>query len=90
MYNSMSQQSKWPTKWKEEFVTLIPKKNVPETMDDLRNISCTALFSKAYESFELGWMTEQVGMRSNQMGGMKGSWVGTLPCPALAGRSREP
>lgn len=30
------------------------------------------MFSKIYESFLLGWITEQVGIRSNQYGGMKG------------------
>ena len=70
IYNTMSRQATWPTRWKEEFVTPIPKKAVPESVNDVRNISCTALFSKVYESFVLGWMTEQVGMR---MGGMKGA-----------------
>ena len=59
--------------WKQEFVTPIPKKSLPTSVNDLRNISCTALFSKVYESFVLGWLGEQVGMRSNQMGGMKGA-----------------
>ena len=40
-------------------------------MNDLRNISCTALFSKVYGGFVLGWQGEQVGMRANQLGGMK-------------------
>ena len=73
IYNTITATSTWPLKWKEEFVTHIPKKNVPQSMNDLRNISCTALFSKVYESFVLGWLSEQVGMRSNQMGGMKGA-----------------
>ena len=46
---------------------------MPSNVNDLRNISCTALFSKVYESFVLGWLSEQVGMRSNQMGGMRGA-----------------
>lgn len=73
IYNTMIRTKSWPTKWKEEFVTPIPKKAVPESVNDLRNISCTALFSKVFESFVLGWLTEQVGMRQNQMGGMKGA-----------------
>ena len=62
-----------PTLWKEEFVTAIPKKAIPEGLDDLRNISCTALLNKAHESFVLEWACEQVGMRLNQLGGMKGA-----------------
>ena len=73
IYNSITSTSTWPLAWKEEFVTPIPKKAVPQDLNDLRNISCTALFSKVYESFVLGWLTEQVGMRANQMGGMRGA-----------------
>lgn len=59
--------------WKQEFVTPIPKKALPTSLNDLPNISCTALLSKVYESFVLGWLGEQVGMRSYQMGGKKGA-----------------
>ena len=73
IYNTMLSTQTWPLRWKEEFVTPIPKKAVPESTNDLRNISCTALFSKVFESFVLDWIGEQVGMRENQMGGMKGA-----------------
>ena len=73
IFNAISTTKTWPLLWKQEFVTPIPKKALPTTVNDLRNISCTALFSKVYESFVLGWLTEQVGMRSNQMGGMRGA-----------------
>ena len=73
IYNTISLSSTWPLLWKQEFVTPIPKKALPTSVNDLRNISCTALFSKVYESFVLGWLGEQVGMRANQMGGMKGA-----------------
>ena len=54
IYNTISTTTTWPLIWKQEFVTPIPKKNLPEGVNDLRNISCTALFSKVYESFVLG------------------------------------
>ena len=73
IYNTMTTTGQWPSKRKEEFVTSIPEKAVPEGLDDLCNISCTALFSKVYESFVLEWMCGQIGMRENQMGGMKGA-----------------
>ena len=73
IFNTITYTSTRPIKWKEAFVTPIPKKSVPETVNNLRNISCTALFSKVYESFVLGWLGEQVGMRANQLGGMKGA-----------------
>ena len=73
IYNNMLATRTWPLRWKEEFVTPIPKKPVPANVNDLRNISCTALFSKVFESFVLDRLTEQVGMRGNQMGGMRGA-----------------
>ena len=73
IFNTISRTKTWPMLWKQEFVTPIPKKSIPASINDLRNISCTALFSKVYESFVLGWLNEQVGMRSNQMGGMRGA-----------------
>ena len=73
IYNTISATDTWPLLWKQEFVTPIPKKLLPASVNDLQNISCTALFSKVHESFVLGWLTEQVGMSSNQMGGMKGA-----------------
>ena len=41
-------------------------------MNDLRNISCTPLISKVLESYVLGWCSNQVRLRSNQYGGVKG------------------
>ena len=73
IYNTISSTSTWPLMWKQESVTPIPKKTLPSNLNNLRNISCTALFSKVYESFVLGWRGEQVGMRANQMGGMRGA-----------------
>lgn len=73
IYNSISASEVWPMMWKQEFVTPIPKKSIPADLNDLRNISCTALFSKVYKSFVLGWLGEQVGMRANQMGDMRGA-----------------
>ena len=63
LYNAMLTSQVWPMKLKEEFVTPIPKKSVPDSLNDILNISCTALFSKVFESFVLDWITEQVGMR---------------------------
>ena len=53
IYNDMLCSQSLPLRWKEEFVTPIPKKPVPEGLNDLRNISCTALFSKVFEIFVL-------------------------------------
>ena len=50
---------------------MIPKKTIPESMDNLRNISCTALPSKIYESYVLNWTQEEVSTKSNQYVGVK-------------------
>ena len=72
IYNSITASKEWPVCWKKEFVTVIPKKSNPESLADLRNISCTLLESKIYESYVLDWMKLEVNLRSNQYGGVKG------------------
>ena len=78
IYNSITTSHCWSLIWKQEFVTPIPKKYVPDSVNDLRNISYTALFSKVYKSFVLCWLQEQVGIRQNEMGGMRGASTVTL------------
>ena len=73
LYNCITLTQEWPQCWKTEFVTPIPKSSAPQTAGDLRNISCTLLFSKVYESFILKWLGQQVRLRNNQYGGAKGS-----------------
>ena len=73
IYNDITRTACWPDRWKTEFVTPIPKTAHPETANDLRNISCTLLISKVYESFVLGWLTSCVKLRRNQFGGVKGA-----------------
>ena len=43
----------WLSCWKEEFITIIPKNKSPTEIGHLRNISCTMLASKVYESYVL-------------------------------------
>ena len=73
IYNTISTSAIWPVIWKKEFVTVIPKVSVPQSFGDLRNISCTMLASKVYESYVLNWAAEQVKLKVNQYGGVKGS-----------------
>ena len=72
IFNEIVREGVWPSKWKIEHVTLIPKKSLPSSFADLRNISCTAFFSKVMETFVLQWAMEEVGLKSNQYGGVKG------------------
>ena len=41
IYNEISSTFVWPTCWKKEYVTVMPKNNKPEKLEDLLNISCT-------------------------------------------------
>ena len=55
IYNEITVSAVWPQIWKHESVTVIPKTSHPSDFGDLRNISCTMLASKVYESYVLGW-----------------------------------
>ena len=72
IYNDISSTQIWPTVWKNESVTIIPKTRTPTDIGQLRNISCTMLVSKVYESFVLNWTLEQIKLKENQYGGTKG------------------
>ena len=72
IYKEILRTGIWPLVWKEESVTVIPKKSNPATVNDLHNISCTMLASKMYESYILEWLQKQVKLKNNQYGGVKG------------------
>ena len=60
IYNEVAATTIWPSSWKREYVSAIPKCGLPSSMDDLRNISCTLLVSKVLESYVLQWAQEEV------------------------------
>ena len=72
IYNSIKNTGIWPLTWKEERVTVIPKCSIPQSMNDLRNISCTLLVSKMMESYVLEWLHSEVKISDRQYGGIKG------------------
>ena len=78
IFNSITATQVWPLIWKREFVTVIPKCRTPSSLGDLRNISCTMLPSKIYESYVLNWLSEEVTCKENQYGGIKGCSVSHL------------
>ena len=69
IFNRITTMGEWPTLWKTEFVTVIPKNPNPETVSECRNISCTNFLSKLYERFVLGWARQEVTPKLNQFGG---------------------
>ena len=67
-------QQKYPTLWKFEWVTPVPKITHPKVIKDLRKISSTSDFSKVYESFLKDWIMEDISQKIDigQFGGQKG------------------
>ena len=70
--NAIPEQNEWPSQWKTEHVTIIPKCKRPENESECRNISCTNFLSKLYERFVLKWCQNYVTPKQNQFGGQKG------------------
>ena len=65
--------AKWPTSWKLEYGTPIPKIPDPKSEDDLRIISLTAFYSKVFERFVVQWLMKYIGhlLDPKQFGGLK-------------------
>ena len=60
IFNKASAQGWWPTRWKTEHITVIPKVRNPSSLAKTRNISCTALFSKVLEAALLEQLREEL------------------------------
>jgi hypothetical protein len=75
--NSSLAQSKYPTVWKQEWVTPAPKISHPKVIQDLRKISGTSDFSKVFEGFLKDWIMEDIAKNIDigQFGGQPG--IGT-------------
>ena len=50
IYNRVNDTGYWPSKWKKEHLTVIPKVPNPTDLSQCRNISCTSAFSKILEN----------------------------------------
>ena len=72
IFNTIIRTHVWPLEWKREYVTVIPKKSIPDGFADLRNISCTPLLSKIFEAYMLARIKEETSIKANQYGGVKG------------------
>ena len=72
--NDSLSQGLYPALWKHEWVTPAPKIPQPQTISDLRKISCTSDYSKLYEGFLKDWIMEDVSEKIDigQFGGQAG------------------
>ena len=75
VFEKAFEKSTWPSLWKSETVTVIPKCPRPTNLSQLRNLSCTPLFSKTMESFILEKLKSEVSLDLTQFGGIRGSSV---------------
>ena len=75
IFNTITTSLTWPSLWKSETVHLIPKTSAPSELSQLRNLSCTPLFSKVLESFILRRLKEEISLSPAQYGGLKGCSV---------------
>ena len=75
--NNSLTQSVYPSIWKQEWVTPVPKVTHPQSLDDLRKISCTSDYSKLYEGYLKEWIMEDIwkNIDTGQYGGLQG--IGT-------------
>ena len=47
--HKINETGRWPSSWKTEHLTIIPKNPNPVDLSECRNISCTLVFSKILE-----------------------------------------
>ena len=72
IYSCVYSDLSLPDLWKLETVHVIPKNSAPADISQLRNLSCTPLFSKLLESFVLEDLKKQTTLSKDQYGGIKG------------------
>ena len=75
IYNSALSCGEWPESWKEETMVVIPKCQNPASYSELRNLSCTALFSKVFEAFIIDDLKQQLKVDYSQYGSTKNCGV---------------
>ena len=73
IFNQTLNTLSWPDIWKSETVHTIPKNSAPSGLSELRNLSCTPLYSKILESFVLDRLKRETKLSDRQYGGIKGS-----------------
>ena len=71
IFNRINDSGKWPTNWKTEYLTVIPKVPNPSGLHECRNISCTAALSKILEGQVLAKLKEELAPDPSQYGGIK-------------------
>ena len=72
IFNEVNLTASWPTAWKKEYLTIIPKTPRPGSLAECRNISCTSFLSKVLEGVLLEKLRQELVLDPDQFGGAKG------------------
>ena len=75
IFNRVNDTGRWPARWKEEHLTVIPKVPNPTDLSQCRNISCTSAFSKVLENQVLLKLRKELCPDHQQYGGVKNCGV---------------
>ena len=75
IFNEVNKSGVWPSKWKTEHLTVIPKNPNPSDLSECRNISCTSIFSKVLEGEVQAQLRRELIPDPNQYGGIPKSSV---------------
>jgi hypothetical protein len=77
LYSNIFSSGWYPTDWKEEIATIIPKKDNPKSLSETRNISLTKSLSKLAERLLLDYLEVQVipNLEDSQFGGIKNTGI---------------
>ena len=70
IYNEINITGYWPSSWKTEHLTIIPKNPNPASLSECRNISCTSIFSKILEGVVLQQLRSELLPDPSQYGGV--------------------
>ena len=70
IFNVINQTGRWPSSWKTEHLTIIPKTPNPADLSECRNISCTSVFSKVLEGQVLLKLRGELEPDATQYGGI--------------------
>ena len=85
IFNLITSTKQWPSPWKTEYITVIPKVTNPQEPSECRNIACTNYLSKLYEGIVLDWSRQEVVPKTNQYGGEPGASATHLLVEVMSG-----
>ena len=73
IFNHITKFGKFPSCWKQGFITPVPKKCASLTFTNIRPITLTSVFSKLYEGFLCDWLKDKICPRidTRQFGNLK-------------------